>query len=216
MRKQLSAISYQLSGTARRISHFLKAESPPLAAAARARRGFTLIETLAAILLITVAIVAPMALTVQSLESAYYARDQITASNLAQEGIEAVRSVRDGNILATARGAVTPLFQGIPTGGPFTIDAHTIPAALTACSSTPCPASQATLETNGTLYGYGTGWTATNFQRYANATTVWSDGTGAQEINITVVVSWQTAAYKIENITLSEDLYNWPSAGSAS
>src|SRR5665213_1019796 len=79
----------------------------------RRQRGFTLVETLAAISLITIAIVAPMALTVQSLQAAYYARDQITASNLAQEGIEAIRSVRDGNILATAKGTATDLFQGI-------------------------------------------------------------------------------------------------------
>ena len=57
----------------------------------RTTRGFTLVETLAAITLIMVAIVAPMGLTVQSLSVAYYARDQITASNLAQEGIEAVK-----------------------------------------------------------------------------------------------------------------------------
>jgi prepilin-type N-terminal cleavage/methylation domain-containing protein len=195
----------------------MRTSSKPALQSLRVSRGFTLVETLAAITLITVAIVAPMELTVQSLESAYYSRDQITASNLAQEGIEAVRSIRDGNILATARGTATPLFQGIPTNGPFTIDAHTIPATLTSCG-TSCSTSQATLQTNGTLYGYGTtGWTPTNFQRYATATTVWCngtcDGTNAQEIQITVVVSWQTAAYKSENITLSEDLYNWIATG---
>ena len=84
-------------------------------------RGFTLVETLAAITLIMIAIVPPMGLTVQSLSVAYYARDQITASNLAQEGIEAVRAVRDGNILASAEsangGTGTSLFNGIPTDG---------------------------------------------------------------------------------------------------
>lgn len=192
--------------------------------------GFTLIETLAAISLITIAIIAPMALTVQSLESAYYARDQITASNLAQEGIEAVRSIRDGNILATARGTATPLFQGIiPTGqtnATFVIDAHTIPAALTPCAASPgaCSTSETTLQTNGQLYGYGSqsqlcpnpasGWTCTNFRRSASASVVWSDSGGnAQEIQVIVTVSWQTAAYKTQSVTLSENLYNWVNPG---
>src|SRR3989338_11299272 len=43
----------------------------------RASRGFTLIETMVAIALLTISIVAPMSLTTQSLASAYYARDQI-------------------------------------------------------------------------------------------------------------------------------------------
>src|SRR3989338_949042 len=61
--------------------------------------GFTLIETLVAISLLTIAIIAPMALTAQSLATAYYARDQITAFYMAQEAIEGVRALRDGQIL---------------------------------------------------------------------------------------------------------------------
>ena len=123
MRNQLSAFRCQLPGRIRCVLYFLKAESLQLKAASR--RGFTLIETLAAIMLITVSIVAPMELTVQSLSAAYYARDQITASNLAQEGIEAVRAVRDANVLKIAEG-VTPapdLFDGIPdNGNNFNVD----------------------------------------------------------------------------------------------
>ena len=51
------------------------------------KKGFTLIETLVAVSLLTVAIVAPMTLTARSLSAAYYARDQITAFHLAQEAI---------------------------------------------------------------------------------------------------------------------------------
>ena len=83
------------------------------------RSGFTLIETLVAISLLAVAIVAPMSLTTQSLSSAYYARDQMTAFHLAQEAIESVRSVRDENILANE----ADLLAGIPAGGePVVID----------------------------------------------------------------------------------------------
>jgi Tfp pilus assembly protein PilV len=181
-------------------------------------RGFTLVETLAAITLIMIAIVPPMGLTVQSLSVAYYARDQITASNLAQEGIEAVRAVRDGNILASAEsangGTGTSLFNGIPTDGSnFRVDGtQTDPTKIiTSCGggNSPCPA----LEINNGVYGY-TG-NPTNFTRSVTATVVWSDSGGnAQEISVTSTVVWQTAAYRTQQVQLTEDMFNWPSPGS--
>jgi prepilin-type N-terminal cleavage/methylation domain-containing protein len=181
------------------------------------QKGFTLVETLAAITLITVAIVAPMALTVQSLQVAFYARDQITASNLAQEGIEAIRSLRDGNILLSSKQTApgTPLFLGIPSdGSTFIVDATARPSpTIASCSNSPCKA----LNTDGQLYRYqtGTGWTPTNFTRTMSVTVVRSDASGAQEIRVVSKVTWQTAAYKSESISLSENLYNWIIAGAA-
>jgi type II secretory pathway pseudopilin PulG len=158
--------------------------------------GFTLVETLAAITLIMVAIVAPMGLTVQSLSVAYYARDQITASNLAQEGIEIVRSMRDANVLSTSEGT------------PFNIF----------CGGSPC----GTLLTNGQLYGYNhggnPGYSASNFTRSLYACYVQSGGgcnnTASDEVRLVVVVSWQTAAYRSQQITLTENLFNWVNPGS--
>src|SRR3989344_4356012 len=85
----------------------------------RTSRGFTLIETLVAVSFLTVAIVAPMTLTTKSLSTAYYARDQITSFHLAQEAIETVRHVRDGNILSNALGESVDLFnlEDIPAVG---------------------------------------------------------------------------------------------------
>jgi prepilin-type N-terminal cleavage/methylation domain-containing protein len=184
---------------------------------ANSKRGFTLVETLAAILLISVAIVAPMGLTVQSIEGAYYARDQITASNLAQEGIEGVRSVRDANILTTALGTQTNLFKGIPTGNAFEVDGTQIfPNNVIIDSS--CSGGCQSLATNGTLYGYpsDSGFNKpTIFTRTMTASVVRSDGSGtAQEIQVTSTVSWKTAAYKTNSITLTENLYNWIALGS--
>src|SRR4051812_30812476 len=109
--------------------------------AAKNERGFTLIETLVAIALLTIAIVAPMTLTTQSLAGAYYARDQVTAFFLAQEAIESVRSIRDNNVLSTALGTPTDLLSGIPAvdGRPFTVDAHTVPVTMELCTGGNCP-----------------------------------------------------------------------------
>jgi prepilin-type N-terminal cleavage/methylation domain-containing protein len=197
----------QVSGSFRSFLYSLRAQSSRLKATSQ--RGFTLVETLAAISLITIAVVAPMGLTVQSLAAAYYARDQITASNLAQEGIESIRSVRDANILASAKGTPTDLFLNVlptcaPPDGCF-IDSIVPVPPITACSGT-CPA----LRTNGQLYSYTSGWAQSNFIRTITATVVRSDTNGsAQEVRVTVTVSWQTQAYKKQQIQLSENMYRW-------
>lgn len=57
--------------------------------------GFTLIETLVAIAILSVAVTAPLFTADRALVAAEIARDQLTASYLAQEGVEYVRAMRD-------------------------------------------------------------------------------------------------------------------------
>lgn len=183
-------------------------------------RGFTLIETLVAISLITVAIIAPMSLVSQSLAAAYYARDQVTAYNLAQEGIEAVRAIRDGNILANAlNSAGVGLLDGIPTNGaPFTIDARKASAAdaISTCASSPCPF----LQTDGTLYGYGfcadhscdTEFTRTLTANYAGPA---SQNSGEDIIRVSSTVTWHTPNGSLRTFTIYENMYRWVDDGSA-
>ncbi|MCE9541610.1 prepilin-type N-terminal cleavage/methylation domain-containing protein [Candidatus Kaiserbacteria bacterium] len=191
------------------------------------KRGFTLIETLVAVSLLTVSIVAPMSLVSQSLAAATYSRDQVTAYSLAQEGIESVRSIRDGNILENALlSAGKSLLDGIPIGTPFTIDARESIAAnaIQTCSGT-CPQ----LQTDGTLYGYAPGdrsnpardvtntWRNTNFTRtvtavYAGPSTV---NSGQDAIRVSVTVSWRTPNGQTRSFTIYENMYRWVEDGSA-
>lgn len=57
--------------------------------------GFTLIEALVAISLLMVAISSPMMLAQKGLSSSILSRDQMIASFLAQDGIEAIKNIRD-------------------------------------------------------------------------------------------------------------------------
>lgn len=63
-------------------------------------KAFTLIETLIAVTLLSIAIVGPLVTASRALLAAYIARDQLTASYLAQEGVEYIRIMRDDMYLA--------------------------------------------------------------------------------------------------------------------
>ena len=175
-------------------------------------KGFTLIETLVAISLLLIAIVAPMALTTQSLSSAHYSKDQLIASHLAQEAVEALRHVRDGRVLQIAHGDVVDLFPGEWTGGdPFTID--TLDDSIVDCPSTGCQS----LKTNGELYGYQTGatWKPTIFTRSIRANFIPNSGRPKDEVHIEVTVEWQTSGGHPRSVVISENLYRWVKDASA-
>jgi type II secretory pathway pseudopilin PulG len=200
------------------------------------KAAFTLIETLVAITILVLAIVAPMSLTVRSLSSAYYARDQITASNLGQEGIEAVRSLRDHNVLLISKtnNSGVNIFDGIPINQWFTIDtrnnaviqnncgnANACPVLQTDCGAK-CPA-----QNEGVFYGYpqvalgdnAGNWANTIFKRALFACYIQSSGSCSSavsdEIKLTVIVSWKSTSFQARSITLYENLYRWIPDGSA-
>lgn len=99
--------------------------------------GFTLIETLVAIGILMIAIAGPFYAASRSLTAAQIARDQLTASYLAQEGIEYVRAMRDDEYLAAY------LANGTNTS---TASWTNFTTANDSASITPCETSACTLD----------------------------------------------------------------------
>lgn len=62
-------------------------------------KGFTLVETMIAVTILTFAVAGPLFTASRAIVAAQLARDQLIASYLAQEGIEHVRAMRDNEYL---------------------------------------------------------------------------------------------------------------------
>lgn len=67
------------------------------------RFGFTLLETLIAVTVVTLAVAAPLFAASRSTVAIHLAQNQMIASYLAQEGIEYVRRMRDDEYLTAFR-----------------------------------------------------------------------------------------------------------------
>ena len=174
-------------------------------------KGFTLIETMVAVSLLVIAIAGPMSLAAQSLSAAFYARDQMTSFHLAQEAVEAVRFVRDGNILTNnaAGSAVVDLFAGIPdtTGRPFTVDIrYDDPSQSMKLCNGPCDPLSYDTDTSLFGYGVGSGWQATRFTRSVWVTAV---NGSIDEFKVTSEVRWRSGAFQERTVTINENLYRW-------
>lgn len=99
-------------------------------------KGFTLVETLVAISILLVAVVAPMSTIGGSLSSIFIARDQMIAVNFAQEGIEIVRQRRDSNMLNKWKNGAGSWGDNLSAGG-YLIDATNLRGSgtLLSCAS---------------------------------------------------------------------------------
>ena len=88
------------------------------------KAGFTLVESMVAVTILTIAVAGPLLTASRAIVAAKIARDQLTASYLAQKGVEYVRSVRDDHYLAAYQtggsdvsGAAWSSFLSVCTGG---------------------------------------------------------------------------------------------------
>ncbi len=172
------------------------------------QRGFTLIETLIAIFLLTLTIGALLQLAAGGFYSVRYARNQLVANTLLQESLEYMHNSRDTASIAGADWQTwltsfsvnengTPLGgtdQGCFTRNGCTVDPYTLAAHVKACASTCAPI---TFFTGSGLYGYANGtYPLINGQSYTSGTDTSYVRTMTMQLNspdqmtVTATVSW--------------------------
>lgn len=173
-------------------------------------RGFTLIETMVAITVLAIALVGPFVAVRSALTTSYIARDQLTASSLAQEGLEYIRSIRDNNYLASPQRSWTnglttfSCYGASPTGycivDPTQGDVHSSATAVRACTS--IATCKFLYLSSSNLYNQQDEGTETKFKRTLQIREI-----SATEIEITARVEWTTSgsAYSVTVVDIIRD-----------
>ena len=169
--------------------------------------GFTFIETVVAIGVLIVSVVAPLSLAAQGLRAARIARDQVIANYLAQEGVEFLRYTRDNNALI-GRDWLTGFPAECFSETTCRINIFEGPSGtITTCNEKICPALR--FQSTTGIYTYNeeesVDWSDTKFTR----TITFSYGADSnREISAEVKVSW-TDVITERSFTLNEKLFNW-------
>ena len=183
-------------------------------------RGFTLVETLVAVSIFSMSILALMSVLAGGISDIGYAKQKMIATHLAQEGIEYIRNMRDTFVLYDASSQVgwdafndkvapTPTTLCASVNGCYLSDTnidysnHSQPMALqmivTACGSF-CPEF---LYDNATgKYGIGSGSSSGFIPRIRVAIV------SPNEIKVFSTISW-TQGSGLHSVTFSENLFNW-------
>lgn len=196
-------------------------------------KGFTLIETLVAILLLSVAIAGPLTIAQESLASALTAKDQVGAFYLAQDAVEYLRYVRDSNCLAaggvcssaswlaglngTSNGHTTNQSGGTPgscisTDGTQACYVDTIQDKVTACTSViTCPTlNYDNIPTDSTYHYFGYTFGSVTPEQYIRTITITTPvGSNSNEAEISVRVQWTGQGGLKHYILVRENLFNW-------
>jgi prepilin-type N-terminal cleavage/methylation domain-containing protein len=176
------------------------------------KKGFTLVEAMVSIAILSIALLGPFYAAQQSLTASNTAKDQLTASMLGQEAIEYVRSIRDGDYLyissnpATTRTWMYGLDGNGGTANCFTPNKCTVDPEqqlITACSSGNCSPYPLYINASTDLYNQSNSGMPTTFVRSVQLMTI-----SATEVKVVATVSWyyHNAPF---STSITEYLDNW-------
>lgn len=155
--------------------------------------GFTLIETLVAVVLLANIVIGPVAFLTTGFTHIKIAEDRLTALYLAQEGLELVRAIRDKNVITDS----DPLnWRTGLTANTYKMDFDD--SALSIYGGQYLLYNSA----NG-IYSYNSG-VGSKFRRRIQI----ANGSAADNFLVTVFVEWNDGTV-LKTIQLSLRLYNW-------
>ena len=182
--------------------------------------GFSLVETLMAISILSLSVVATFTAVQTGIQNSTLARDQTTAFYLAQEAIEYIKNTRDQNALYSIKNPDSPhdwlygLYADVVNdpcslGKVCKLDSYN--NVVTSCGNAPITTSPPglcpNLNQNSTtgLFGYlnSSGWNPTSFKREIQMQILPS----GVEVKVVVSVSW-TSKSGPKSFQASEILFN--------
>jgi prepilin-type N-terminal cleavage/methylation domain-containing protein len=180
-------------------------------------RGFTLLETLVAVVILSMAIAGPLSIASKGLQIALVAKDQTTAYYLTQDAIEYARFARDtnrlqapsGNWLVGSGGTSTDLSPCVSADGSalcYFDSLDLAPTRPTACSGS-CPVLYYDPNNHYFTYNANAPTMPTAYTRSVSITT--PSGGNNSEAAITVTVTWSDLPGVVHKVSAKEDIYNW-------
>ena len=198
--------------------------------------GFTILETMIALAVITAAVVGPVSLITRGIASSSFSKNKLIANHLAAEGIELIRVIRENNIICIAGGAGSSwhwdtdydgnsrLHAGLTTNK--TIDGVELSPPILSppmqCapgieirnptrSIGSCNTNFLNIDSSG-CYTHGSGGAPTIFKRcvWVSKDPLVGEGSipGTDIINVSSEVKWSERGIQ-KSILLQERLYNW-------
>lgn len=184
------------------------------------KKAFTLIETMVAISILLISVIGPLEIASKGLFSAIYAKEEITAFYLAQEGVELIKNVRDTNYLVDAYTA-TGNTNWLSQVSECVLDAtHTVGCIvdptqfgnevdeIETCDEITKCAPLRFNESSG-IYGYDTG---AGFEQSKFTRTVFIeyDPLTPNEARVVSTVSWSSSLLgNQKSTTLTATIFNW-------
>lgn len=167
--------------------------------------GFTLVETMVAIFILMIAVISPMSIASHALSSARFAKEQVTAFYLAQEGVELARNIRDNNVLSGTTWSEGTLGQASLGSACYSAEGCMIEPTNLLVTNCQIGCDILNIDENG-IYTYNTtGTIPSAFTRTVKVTKL-----SASEISISSVISWISPTVgRTQSFTITDNLLNW-------
>ena len=171
------------------------------------KKGFTLIETLLAVLILAIALAAPLTIAAKALSAALIAKDQTTAFFLAQDAVEYARFKRDTNTLGSGSAAWLSGFDAECSGADG-CKVDSVKNTVTACSGA-CEVLQFNETKSWYTYATSEGSDVIKKSIFTRKVVLGSVASNANEKSITVTVSWKDVGGVTRSLVVREHITNW-------
>lgn len=179
------------------------------------QKGFTLVETLVAIAILSAAIAGPLVLSIKNIGTANTSQDQLVAFYLGQEVIEYVRNVRDTNLIGKnlddtnfdwLKGLKDPCVSDDMSKTCYIDVASTADEdeIVVSCNGA-CP----NLKLKDNVYGYDYSGSPTPFIRTVKITSPVDKNDDEAQVDVTMTWKSKYGKDKLKTMKLQDHIFNW-------